>query len=209
MSVVFIPGLGRSATDLAGWLERLPGSRVLDYPRLENPTLDAYVAHFAEVIPAGSFVVGESLGGLVALGLAGLGYPGLGVDFPLTTAKQWTLHRSLHSRAERFPLPEVFAFNANLFGHMSDGAIVERNHYPLLLRVTAPFAIVTGSIPLNPPGADPYRPCMIDEDDAVFIRETKVDLFKIAGGHLLLSENPVAILALIREREGLSASNRS
>lgn len=207
--VTFIPGVGRTSADLAGWLDRLPGSSVADYPRLENPTLDGYVEHFAQVIPPGSFVVGESLGGLVALGLAGRGYPGLAVDPPLTTAKQWTLRLSTVQRAFTLKSPIFTALAANLFGYMPDGTVEDRIYYPMLDQISAPFGIVTGSIALWPQGGDPYRPCMIDDVDAYVISQTDVELFKVAGGHLALSENPVALLALIREREGLSAYSRN
>ena len=198
--VTFIPGVGRTSADLAGWLDRLPGSSVADYPRLENPTLDGYVEHFARVIPPGSFVVGESLGGLVALGLAGRGYPGLAVDPPLTTAKQWTLHLAMRTRAFQIKSPIFDALISNLFGYLPDGTVEDRVYYPMLAQVRAPFSIVTGDVPLHPQRGEPTRPCMIDAVDGYVLEASRVDLFQVKGGHALLVENVEALTALIIDR---------
>jgi pimeloyl-ACP methyl ester carboxylesterase len=207
--VVFIPGLGRTAKDFEGWLDRLPGAQVLPIPGfdgtapLPEPTIAAFVDHFAERLAPGSFVVGESLGGLIALGLAERGFPGIAVDPPLTTAKQWSLYQAMQMLVAKMPDPTDFViFLENVFGFMSDGTIEDRIYYPMLKHAAAPFTIVTGHLMAFPVNGQSL-PCMVDAVDAYLIRSTEIDLVEVIGGHVLLSESADALEDLIRAKAGL------
>jgi pimeloyl-ACP methyl ester carboxylesterase len=91
MMIVFIPGFSRTAGLLATWKTLLPDAdvRFVDLPgqgkepKLETPSLEAIAERYMALIPRDAVLVGESLGGLVALKMAAHGYRAIAVDPPL------------------------------------------------------------------------------------------------------------------------------
>ena len=205
--IFLLPGLARPATVLAKWRDLLPGRvEVLDIPGqgIEPPlkvqTFEALVEHFADRLAPASLVVGESLGGLIGLGLAGRGFRAVTFDPPLTLAKQWSLHYAARTLAGgRPPEHPIYEFIANIFGLLPDGSIEERIYYPLLDRLTAQVDVVTGDTPLWPYRGDGFGvACLIDGvDEYVLQRSPNVRFHRIAGAHALLDSNPDACVAII------------
>lgn len=197
MDVVFIPGAMRSGAHLAHWRTLLAGHQV-GFAGFPAASVSACVDVLAGRIPRDALVVGESVGGLVALGLAGRGFRAIAFDPPLTTAKQWTASYALRTAASAGRVSE--AFLAEVFGLMPNGAVEERIYYPLLDKLTGPVDIVTGSVPLWPCTGIPGRQCMIDGTDRYVLKSYPlVRLHEIEGPHALLDESREACRDVILE----------
>lgn len=203
MMIVFIPGFSRLAGLLAGWQARLPGAQVRYVnipgqgrePPLENPSVEHIAERFMALIPPEAVVVGESLGGLVALKMAAHGYRAIAVDPPLSTAKLWVLHSLL---------PNVVARNAEnapwfadmvdaIFGVRQDEPVRSMNYWPLLDEVTAPVHVIAASEPLWPRRTitlvPENTPSVLDEVDAYNLaRHPNVRFRLLPGPHTLLTE---------------------
>lgn len=173
MIVIFLPGFLCLASDLNLWRDLLPAEvRTMDLPGqagtapIADQTVAGLVDHFAAIIPREAFVVGESLGGLIALGLAGRGHRAAAFDPPLATAKSWQLHRGIPSSVAARPYrPWLPDFVANIFGAMPDGSIEERNYWPLLDALDAPAHIFAASEPLWPIRESDTVHSVLDEVD--------------------------------------------
>ena len=191
---VILPGAGRGPADFAAWR----GVQVFRYPLASN--LAAIVEHCARVIPADAVVVGESVGGLIALALAGRGFRAVAIDPPLTTQKQWAVQYAVRTQTARL-LPEdpFHAHIEGLLGVMRDGSLQERVYYPLLNRITAPVDIITGDVPLWPyRGAGLNAACCIDDVDRyVLAAHPMVKLHEIDGPHALMDSRPAACRKVI------------
>jgi pimeloyl-ACP methyl ester carboxylesterase len=201
VTVALLPGFGRPAAQLRPWRDLLPDEvLVFDLPGyngappLEEPTLEALAARYAAQIPRDAVVVGESLGGIVALKMAADGYRAVAVDPPLSTAKLWTLHFALGVLLKRntrrlWMAPFVEAF----FGYRVDGALEERNYWPLLDELVQPVHVIAAGVPLWP--TRPMEliaatmPSVLDEADGYHLsRHPMVRYRQIEGPHTLLTE---------------------
>lgn len=197
MDVVFIPGAMRSGAQLAHWRTLLAGHQV-SFAGFPASSVSASVDVLAGRIPKDALVVGESVGGLLALGLAGHGFRAIAVDPPLTMAKQWTASYALRTAASAGRVSK--AFIAEVFGLMPNGSVEERVYYPLLYKLAGPVDIVTGDVPLWPCTGMPGRQCMIDGADRYVLKSYPlVRLREISGPHALLDESREACRDIILE----------
>lgn len=203
MMIVFIPGFSRTAGLLSAWKTLLPDAdvRFVDIPgqgrepRLETPSLEAIAERYMALIPREAVLVGESLGGLVALKMAAHGYRAIAVDPPLWTAKLWVLHALLPNvvarNAETAPW---FADMADVFFGVRQGEPVRSvNYWPLLDAAASPVYVIAASEPLWPQRqitlVPANTPSVLDEVDAHNLaRHPNVRFRQLPGPHTLLTD---------------------
>jgi pimeloyl-ACP methyl ester carboxylesterase len=210
MPYVFIHGAGRQYLILEHWanwlnatLLRLPGHSC---PR-SQPTVAAFAEALAGQVPAGSIVVGESLGGLVALQLSRL-VPLAGVvavDPPLNTLKNWTLRALLDYYPPADPWNAEFL--GEVFGIYPD-RLEDRDYWPLTAAAAAPTAYITGDEALSKGAPFERAPCMLDEGDVTRLRERFPVRVIPQCGHMALHYEPVACLHILRGYEELWTNSR-
>jgi pimeloyl-ACP methyl ester carboxylesterase len=142
------------------------------------------------------FVVGESLGGLVALAMAGLKTgPVQGIiaaDPPITMAKLWHVRDALRNAVANDPTNQfIQSFALNIFGVDSAEGYHERIYFPLIEAALMPVLILTGDVPLFPMRSAKAVPCMIDDVDRYVIERlagsVKLEVVP-ACSHLLLTD---------------------
>jgi pimeloyl-ACP methyl ester carboxylesterase len=212
MIVALLPGFARDSALLAPWCERLPGQvRLFDLPGhngeppLGLPSLEALAEQFARRIPPGSWVIGESLGGLAALKLAAQGYRAIAIDPPLSVAKVWTLQRALPAIITQNPsaawMPD---FVDAIFGVRIGRASQDRNYWPLLDDLTHPVDIVGASLDLWPVHNGPLQlenlPSVLDAVDAYQLSQRpNVRFQRVAGPHTLLTNGADALQPVLLE----------
>jgi pimeloyl-ACP methyl ester carboxylesterase len=213
MIVAILPGFARLAPQYAHWTGLLPAEvRVLDLPGhgptappLGEPSLPRLAAYYAEAIPPGAVVVGESLGGLIALELAATGHPAIAVEPPLSMAKQWIMHRLLPGVVADHAVdaPWMADFVLRLFGVAAGEPPRSLNYWPLLDRAKAPVHVIAAvGIPLWPMRRMDLTventPSVLDEVDAYLLeRRPDIGFHRIAGPHTLLTERVEACRALL------------
>lgn len=210
MDVLLIPGALRSATNLADWVERIPGLRLQNLPAHGGEpaiewSLDAWIRHFQKSVGPETVVIGESLGGLVALGLGSTGVRAtIAIDPPLTTAKAWPVRLSLIDYARNNPGAGADGL-LSLFGYRQDGFVEDKIFYDYLRASIVPTFIITGNIPLHPQRSSPVPPCLIDQVDRYFAHNfTSAKVYETSGSHILLDENPEGCEAILKNiLEGL------
>jgi pimeloyl-ACP methyl ester carboxylesterase len=218
--VVMMHGALRDARVLLDWGPLLRAWCDLVYVELPGhgrsvPIIPAGVDLFAEnilqalrsALPHREIVlVGESLGGLVAIAMAGLAPSPvkrvLAADPPLTTAKLWHVANAVGGAASRSPENAFLkSFADQIFG-LDPQARSERIYYPLLDRAQIPIHVATGDLALLPPRTTKGVPCVIDDVDR-FVMEKfyrdKVQVHVLENcGHLVLADRRAACLDLIR-----------
>lgn len=221
-AVVLVHGALRSAANLASWpaqlrdqadvyLMELPAhgrSTPIDPPSIVNMAAVLGQA-IAERIPNPEvLVVGESIGGLVALALAGQPSSGtvravLALDPPMTTGKLWTwrLHRLAERREMMRSRPALAAFDREVFGIYPD-RFEERIYYDLIGHAQVPVVIAGGdrtALASKAIGA----PSVFDEIDRFVISRMYPSHAQIQtienAGHVLLEDAPDACAGLIRD----------
>ncbi len=212
-AILMLHGAFGTADGLVGWFDRLePHADLLlaslprhgGAPALTRPGVEGYISAFAEAVGLALpdrplLVVGQSLGGLVALGLAGHGHPAVAFDPFLTTAKLWPVGatlRRLQGRGETYDetfVDEVFGFRA--------GQVVDRDHRPLIARLGAATLVAAGTVPLRPARDLEHAPSLLDEDDrALLISNPRVRFVTFEGlGHALMEDAPDRCRDLILE----------
>ena len=202
MIVAFLAGFSRSAAQLVHWKDLLPEAdvRLFDLPGhareppIESPTLEAMAARYMERIPRDALVVGESLGGLVALKMAASGYRVVAFEPPLSTAKLWVLrHVLLQVVAREANIPWMAPFVENLFGVAADKEPRALNYWSLLDEAVAPVGIVAATEPLwpiRPIDLTPANtPSVLDDVDVYHLqRRPDVRFRQLEGPHTLLTE---------------------
>jgi pimeloyl-ACP methyl ester carboxylesterase len=214
MIIAFLPGLSRSAAQLANWKDLLDADvRIFELPGhereppIDDPSLARMAERYMSRLPPDALIVGESLGGLIALKMAASGYRAIAVDPPLSTAKLWTLHAALAEVARRNTgVPWVAPFIDACFGVAVDRPPQVRNYWPLLDEAAAPVQIIAASEPLWPMRqihlVAANTPSVLDEIDAYHLaRHPNVRFRTVQGPHNLLSEateamRPILIAAI-------------
>lgn len=165
------------ADELRGWLEGLPQDR----PKV---------------------IVGESLGGLVAMAVARQPPPGIhaviAADPPLTTLRQTGLKFHFTRSADRHGLWAAYGYE--IFG-LGRGDPEERDYRPWLSGAAIPIHVFAG-------GANPHSgrlPSVLDSEDRELIRAAPgVTLHEIAPdvGHLVLEDAPLKAASLTLKLAG-------
>jgi pimeloyl-ACP methyl ester carboxylesterase len=188
----------------------MPGhgrSDPLSTANLESLSTGVYEALVDQLKGRSALLVGESLGGLVALRIAGMQDPGpvraiIAMDPPLTTAKLWHVAQSFRGEIQRNPAsPLATDLGRDIFGFWP-GRFRDHIYYPLIGELRLPAAIAVGDIPIFPPRDLQGIPCLIDAVDRFVIEQfypDKVQLHQFTGyGHLLLRDALVECQALIQ-----------
>jgi pimeloyl-ACP methyl ester carboxylesterase len=152
-------------------------------------------------------LVGESLGGAVALAAAGL--PGasplrgvMAADPPMTTAKLWQLADVLRKvMANAAPDSFVQRLADETFGLSAEGA-EDHIYYPLIAALrTSAVVIATGDVPLLPIRRTTRIACLFDAVDRFVVDQLypgKAHVVQIPDcGHVVLGDAPEACLELI------------
>jgi pimeloyl-ACP methyl ester carboxylesterase len=153
-------------------------------------------------------LVGESLGGTVALAMGGMAASGpvgavFAADPPMTTGKLWNLAGVFRSVIGKSAEPAfVDRLASETFGITPEGA-EERIYYPLIAALRVPAVIATGDVPLLPPRRMMKVACLFDVVDR-FVVEThypgKAQIRLIPDcGHVLLVEAPDTCRKIVAE----------
>ncbi|UTP38262.1 alpha/beta hydrolase [Phenylobacterium sp. LH3H17] len=203
--VLFIHGAGRHVAGHVRWfdalgdevevvLAELPGHGLA--PWLSRTDVEAWTDAFEEAIaatfPRRPFVaVGESLGGLLAMGLAGAARI-VAFDPPLRTGELWPIHRDPALLSALTP-----AFWSNIFGAGPGSRDIDYRSRVSARR--APLSIVTGDMPLGAPRPLPTPPAFLDPEDRGLCEAIPgVSVVVIPGaGHALLDHHAEACFRLV------------
>lgn len=192
-AIVLIHGAFRCAADLAPWCDRLPNVILANLPGhggapvLSETSVAAWTKAFAEglgQLRRPLLLVGESLGGLVALGVPGA--QAVAIDPFFATDDLWPLQHTLKATAgtnQSRGLGPIFSAG--------------QTYYHLLRARRAD--LIVGDIPLLPPRSLPSTPSLFRCEDAAQLGDG-VAIHRLAGGHLQLELNPDRCQALIAAR---------
>jgi len=223
--ILMIHGALRDVTPLLPWLSLLEPDFDVVFVELPghgraSPLYPVSIENFAANIGDALtqmlehrriIVVGESLGGLVALALGTGSLPMVrgivAADPPLTMGKLWhvtsAVQNHIASAKDRFWTE--FAFN--IFGVEGDQLDPDdRIYYPLFDHLSVPTYLLTGDLPLFPVRSLAGVPCVIDAVDwrtilrhpCKFVRLERIN----ECGHLLLVGAKDRCLTLIRQLAG-------
>lgn len=220
--VVFLHGALRNAAVLLPWVEMLGNVAdvvLVDMPGhgRSAPIAPATVPMMAEAIHEALraalpgrqlLLVGESMGGTIALAIGGQADPAwmravFAADPPVTTAKLWSVADNFRRLLAKEPNhPFAARFGRDAFGITADD-IEELIYYPLIGALRMPALIATGDIRLLPPRRLIGVTCLFDAVDQFVVGELypdKASIRRLANcGHLLLVDAKDECLALIRE----------
>jgi len=193
-AILMIHGAFRAASTLLPWQDRLPNVVFANLPghggapMLTQTSLDAWTealsAGIAAAMPRPVLAVGESLGGLVALGLTGVGGV-VAFDPFFRTDALWPVRAAMSAAialGKSNPAAPIFAPG--------------QTYYRQLDRTEALATVVTGDVPLMPERPLDRAPCLMEEADCT-AAAARVQLVRIAGGHNLLDEQPDACRQII------------
>jgi pimeloyl-ACP methyl ester carboxylesterase len=219
-AVLMLHGALRTAANLSSWPARLRDVAdvyLMELPAhgasapIEAPTTGKMATLLSQAIADRIrndrvLVVGESVGGLVAMAMAGGAAGGpvravLAFDPPLTTRKLWAWRRErLAARREMGRRnPALGAFDREVFGVQPDG-LDERIYYDLVGDAEVPVVIAAGD---QSPFSPNFRgaPSVFDDVDRFVIERLypgKADVRLLRGcGHVLLEDAPDACADLI------------
>jgi pimeloyl-ACP methyl ester carboxylesterase len=217
--VVFLHGAGRSSASLVPWGDLL--GDVADVVLLDLPghgkstpispsTVSAMGDALHDALQAALpdrqlLLVGESLGGTIALAIGGQADPHwiravFAADPPLTTAKLWSVTNSFRRFVAGNPDHPFGRVSRDAFGITPDD-VEELIYYPLVGALRMPALIATGDIRLLPPRQVNGVTCLFDAVDQFVVDQLypdKARIHRIAGcGHLLLDDARAECLRLI------------
>jgi pimeloyl-ACP methyl ester carboxylesterase len=191
--VLLVHGAFRAASTLVAWRDRLPNVVFANLPghggapMLDEVSLPAWTEALSAAIPRlprPVLAVGESLGGLVALGLEGVAGV-VAFDPFFRTDDLWPVRAA--------------SATAAAIGKSSPAAAIlapGQDYFSQLDRLSAPAEVVTGDVPLMPERPLARSPCLLEAEDLARL-EGRVRVTKIQGGHNLLDEAPEACRAII------------
>jgi acetyltransferase-like isoleucine patch superfamily enzyme/pimeloyl-ACP methyl ester carboxylesterase len=172
------------------------------------PPAEMTVAGFAaELLPAlrelvcdDYYILGVSFGGSVGLEIAKQSFECKSVvliDTPFTSEKLWQNHLFLRRMIAKHPDNQyVRRFALEIYG-VTEQAAVERDYWNLLDGLQVPVTVMTGDVPLLPKRIVPTTPCCLDEEDLKRLKKWGAKIVRIAGGHDLINENPVAVAQVV------------
>lgn len=188
-TVVMIPGLTRSSRNLLEWRDHLPEFAVSfaelpghnGAPPLNKTDILQWTAAFNDALPYAFprreiFIVGESLGGLLAMGLAAKHI--IAVD-PFLDAPQFIQDRV------RVPMIPPGLQRITL-----------QPHHAVLDRIKSPTLVLGGKGETQDPDRMPSA--LTDQDFARFAEHPLVTCERVEGGHLLLTQSQEAMIPVIR-----------
>jgi len=169
-------------------------------PAIANVTIESFAENVGDAVTAvlgnrAVVVVGESLGGLVALAMSVLDIKSIqgvvAADPPMTMAKLWHVRNAISSAVASNPDNQFWQSLAiNIFGVGADGKSHERIYYDLVQQAHVPVLILTGDVPLFPVRNVNAVPCLLDDVDRYVLRRFAGDSVQIevvpGCGHVLL-----------------------
>lgn len=192
--LLFLHGAFRRIDDLTPLAERfsniaygyLPGHQM---PELDQPTMAAWISAFSDAVglfKAPVVAVGESLGGVLAMGMRNTA-AAVAFDPFLRTAHLWPLKLTLQY-AEENSLP-----------WLSARAILSSDaDFSSLLTVRARYLdVLAGDEPLMPPRTRATPPSLLDEHDEVVLKRYGA-VRRVPGGHDLVKQNLAACEDAVR-----------
>lgn len=213
-AVVFLHGAARTGKVLYHWANELeeladvycidlPGHGASELPKGKPTNLDTVAERVASIVQgplSGRKVVlvGESVGGLIALKLAGMtGLTNivgvLAADPPTSSRKLWHVQGNyLKLLAQRDELDGIVTFFEGIFGY--DGLDIDgKVYYDVYRQVSRPAVILTGDFHLNPfQNANTVPMCLFDEVDVAvmeIIGNANLSIRELGNSnHLLLSD---------------------
>jgi hypothetical protein len=187
--IVFLPGVLRMPYQLAnvadlGEILPFPGQGLPVLPVMDLAGLTDAVR---PLVPPDALVVGESFGGLIALGLPN---PVVAIDPPLSMAKQAAVRAELLKAANAVSRPALTDLMARVFGFHLDGRVEPREYYHLLHRPQT--TVIAAATAISGPFAS-----TLDEADHAEIQRAGCRLVYIDGSHNLINVNPEAVRAVV------------
>lgn len=220
--VVLLHGALRNAAVLLPWADLLSDVAdvvLVDLPGhgrsepIESATIAAMADAVHDALKAALpgrqlLLVGESLGGTIALAIGGQADPAwiravFAADPPVTTAKLWSVADNFRRLIASQPDNPFFArLGRDAFGITPDD-IEELIYYPLIGALRVPALIATGDIRLLPPRRVNGVTCLFDPVDQFVVAHLypdKARIHRIANcGHLLLVDAKAECLVLIQD----------
>lgn len=214
--VLFIHGAGRHVAGHVGWfdafgdevevvLAELPGHG--HAPWLARTDVETWTAAFDEAVgatfPGRPLVAaGESLGGLLAMGLASATRI-VAFDPPLRTGRLWPIHRDQALLSTLTP-----AFWRDIFGAGPSSRDID--YWPRLLARRAPLTLVTGDMPLGEPRPLPTPPAFLEPEDRRRCETIPgVSVVVVPGaGHALLDQHVETCFSLVARDIGALRSTQ-
>lgn len=186
---MFFPGVLRAPANLAnvadlGEILPFPGQGL---PVLPSMDLESLTDAVRSLVPPDALVVGESLGGLIALGLPN---PVIAIDPPLNMARQSGVRTSLMRTVRTANKPALTDLAYQVFGFSLDGPDRAIDYYSLLRR-SSRTVIVSASLRGGLAGST------LDATDYAEIEAAGCELVGIAGPHNLIEVNPEPVRRLI------------
>lgn len=192
--LLFLHGAFRQVESMAPLAERfeniaygyLPGHRT---PDLDEATMEAWVDAFSDAVTIFKgpvIAVGESLGGILAMGMRNTAAV-VAFDPFLRTSHLWPLANTLQY-AEENNLPwvqarQILSSNAD-FSH-------------LLTRHSRYLEVLAGDEPLTPQRTLDFTPSLLDEEDEAVLRQHG-QVTRVPGGHDVVTHNLAACEAAVR-----------
>jgi len=206
--IVFIHGLGRQARDLVrafSITERYGDVLLMCLPgfapgeMIADPTVQNITSMFLEALDvvggrSNAIVVGESLGGLVAMGMSSHVGASIVIDPPLSMHDQWPIRemeRKYGVGSKVFPSP-LFEL---CIGRGGDSP--SKSYVDMIYRCSKSTCFICGSIPLMPPRPLPDSPSLVKPEELEIIRAQGLRLEVVEGGHDLFHQAADAVDRII------------
>jgi hypothetical protein len=206
--IIFIHGLGRHVRDLTRGFsiaERygdvvlmcLPGFAPSEM--IADPTVQNITSMFLEALDMigggpSAIVVGESLGGLIAMGMSRQVSASIVIDPPLSLDDQWPV-REMEARygvgGDLFPSP-LFEL---CMGRDDDKHPI--SYMDMVYRCSKNTCFICGSVPLLPPRPLPNAPSLVKAEEREIIRSQGLRLEIVEGGHDLFLKAAEAVDRII------------
>lgn len=187
MKTAIICGALRLAESLERWRSLLPGVQIFNLPGhgsepIIEPSLASYTAHFEDRLRGFNLVIGESLGGTVALCL---NTPAkvIAVDPPLSSAGALRAAHMLRDHADRWRSPDFDAFVLSFFGMRPDRSVEPRDYRPHLKR---------GSVLVATNGS------LLTVEERRWLIDNGYSPRPVFGSHDLMTDNPEGVLLEVR-----------
>lgn len=186
--------ISRTFTSAAPVFARLPDH---EGPPLDEMSVEAYIDAFRQALPnllgaRHAVALGESLGGLIALGMPVSRIVAL--DPPLTLSKQWALRDLIQSSPER---GSKRAFQYFGIGDSPE----ERDYWPIVDRLQVPATIIVGEDRLGKRRSVDLTPSLLDGADLERLAQHPLIEVRVAkgAGHIIMGVNDLTIHQALEE----------